>query len=65
MEGVASGGVVLGRWLPEGVAPEGVTLRRLSGSQSPIPGVDSCRLSLPCRDLIPLGFSLECLSRHT
>ena len=45
MEGVASGGVVLGGcgfwrvWLLEGVAREGATLGRLSGSQSPIPRV--------------------------
>ena len=33
-------GCGLGRvWLLEGVAPEGATLGRLSGSQSPIPGV--------------------------
>ena len=45
MEGVAYGGVVLGGcgfwrvWLLEGVAREGATLGRLSGSQSPIPRV--------------------------
>ena len=66
MEGVASGGVVLGGcgfwrvWLGR-VRPWGDS-QVLS---PPFQGWSSWRLSLPCRGLILPGFSLECLGRHT